>query len=422
MDQHPIPQNVTGFQFKLIGKMTVKQFGYVAIGVIAAFITYYIPIGGIVGVMIKIILLPLFGATGAIIAFVPIDGRPIDTMAGNFMKAFLAPNQYIYHKTGVQFSFSKIKSATRVAPVSHTQKKTSNASQTQANTKAHELQKLLTQSYANKAHNPQDTKEVAYLNSLLQTTPITSNNPQSPIQPTQQAKTSISTPQPSLNTTQAPQPSKENAQTEALTEKESTLKKQLEDAKITEAQGHNQQEIEAFHQKTMSLEAQLAQTHAQKQALEKEIASLKNQLIAQTTPAPSLTQAAKKQTPPEKNRAHVRSIPADMNKKMGLIASDTPNVVMGVVKDSRGNVLPNILVEIKDKADNPVRAFKTNSLGNFASATPLSAGEYIITLEDPKKQQTFDEIKVTLTNQIMLPLEIISYDKREELRKELFSQ
>jgi hypothetical protein len=106
---------------------------------------------------------------------------------------------------------------------------------------------------------------------------------------------------------------------------------------------------------------------------------------------------------------------------MGLLAPDEPNIVSGVVKDPRGNVLPNILVEIKDKADNPVRAFKTNALGNFASATALAPGTYTITLEDPRKQQTFDEIKITAANQIILPIEIISYDKREQLRKELFS-
>src|SRR5437868_2166074 len=108
MDQHPIPQNVTGFQFKLIGAMTVKQFGYVAGGVIAAAIIYYVPIHGIFAIFLKIILIPLFGASGPILAFIPVDGRPIDIMAGNFMKALFSPNQYIYHKSDKRFSFSTI--------------------------------------------------------------------------------------------------------------------------------------------------------------------------------------------------------------------------------------------------------------------------------------------------------------------------
>jgi hypothetical protein len=418
MDQHPIPQNVTGFQFKLIGKMTVKQFGYVALGVIAAVIIYYLPIGGLIGLLLKTIFLPLFGASGVIIAFVPIDGRPIDTMAGNFFKALFAPNQYAYHKTGVSFSFSSIAPARHPAVASSGTKSTgqSSSKNTPANDKAAQLRKLLSQSSLNKAGNAQDAKETAFLQSLSRSVspattprplaPSPTTNPQTPIVPATQPTPSI----------------KKNVNPEVLAEKESAIKKQLDFAKKEEAEEHKPQESNLLHQKTQELERQLAEIHAQKQALEKEIVSLKSQLLIQQAPTPTITQSAKK-TPvvEEKNNAHVRSLPKDMNKKMGLLVSDTPNVVTGVVKDPRGNVLPNILVEIKDKADNPVRAFKTNALGTFASATPLSPGEYAITLEDPKKQQTFDEIKITLTNQILLPLEITSYDKREQLRKELFN-
>lgn len=419
MDQHPIPQNVTGFQFKLIGKMTVKQFGYVALGVISAVIVYYLPISGILGLLVKVILLPLFGASGAIIAFVPIDGRPIDTMAGNFMKAFFSPNQYVYRKTGSQFSFSKIKSAPPAKPAKNDHTPNGHTIQTSAGDKAQELQKLLIQSHAERPKNAQDAREATFLKSLSQTAALSS-----PAQPSiQQQLQAPQTTQPTQSPTApvSPAPNKE-AQSDALSAKENELKKQLDSAKEQEANKRNSQEASAIHQKTIALEKELLETHAQKQALEQEIANLKRQLIAQKTPAPNITQTAKKQLRQEPaSKAHVRSIPADMNKRMGLLVSDSPNVVSGVVKDPRGNVLPNILVEIKDQADNPVRAFKTNALGNFASATSLAPGEYVITLEDPKKQQTFDEIKITLTNQVLLPLEIISYDKREQLRKELFT-
>src|SRR5579862_7327719 len=108
MDQHPIPQDVTGFQFKLIGTMTVKQFGYVASGVIMAVILYYLPLQSAISILLKVILIPLFGASGVIIAFVPLEGRPIDVMATNFVKALFSPNQYIYHRQGKRLSFSTI--------------------------------------------------------------------------------------------------------------------------------------------------------------------------------------------------------------------------------------------------------------------------------------------------------------------------
>lgn len=420
MDQHPIPQNVTGFQFKLIGAMTVKQFGYVAAGVIAAVILYYVPLKGLFGVLTKIIFIPLFGAGGALIAFVPVDGRPVDVMASNFMKALLAPNQYIYRKNITRFSFSKIAySKTVAAP--QTQHAVSTPKQKMINERGNALQKLLIKSAQTKIKNPQDAKEAAFLSSITKQPDITMTS--SPL--IQKAPTALP-PLPPKPLTPTPMPTTNSPVPQVLSEKEDALKKQLEFAKKEEATQRDPKEVTLLHQKTVELEKQVGEIHAQKQKLEEEIKNLKNQLLIQKTPVAVIAQAPKQPgaattKTPVVAAAHVRSVPQEMNKKMGFLVSDTPNVVTGLVKDARGNVLPNILVEIKDKADNPVRAFKTNTLGNFASATPLSAGTYTITLEDPKKQHTFDSIQITASNQIMLPIEIISYDKREQLRKDLFT-
>lgn len=99
---------------------------------------------------------------------------------------------------------------------------------------------------------------------------------------------------------------------------------------------------------------------------------------------------------------------------------DVPNLITGIIKDSRGNVLPNILIEVKDKDGNPVRAFKTNPLGQFASATPLLSGTYTISFEDPQGKHSFDAVEITANGEVLLPFEIISIDARERLRQELF--
>ncbi len=418
MDQHPIPQNVTGFQFKLIGAMTVKQFGYVAVGVIGAFIVYSLPIKGVVGLFLKATLIPLFGASGVIIAFLPIDGRPVDVMAGNFLKALFSPNQYVYRKNSNKFSFSSIapQKTIRTRGANTTN---ANPQQQISNYKGLALQKILITNAAKSNHNPQDAREAAFLKSIS-TAAVPTSTPSITHKPSNPSPTSMS-PKPAPPTTPTP-PVQQNVAPQVLQQKEDALKKQLEFAKKDESTQHDPKELLAIHQKTLELEKQVQDIHAQKKMLEDEIIKLKSQLLSQKAPAPVITQVVKQ---PEaeitKTSGHVRSVPKELNKKMGLLVSDTPNVVSGMVKDARENVLPNILVEIKDKENNPVRAFKTNSLGNFASATPLSSGTYTITLEDPKKLHTFDEIKITADGQIMLPIEIISYDKREELRKELFS-
>ncbi|HSD98919.1 MAG TPA: PrgI family protein, partial [Patescibacteria group bacterium] len=75
MDNHPIPQDVTGFQFRLIGDMTIKQFAYLTAGVVLAWICLSLP----VLFFLKLPLVVFFGGTGVIFAFIPIAGRPADT-------------------------------------------------------------------------------------------------------------------------------------------------------------------------------------------------------------------------------------------------------------------------------------------------------------------------------------------------------
>ena len=100
---------------------------------------------------------------------------------------------------------------------------------------------------------------------------------------------------------------------------------------------------------------------------------------------------------------------------------EEPNLIKGVVKDPRGNPIQNILVEVKDDEDNPVRAFKTNNLGVFASATSLANGHYTIVLEDPKLVHKFDTLSINATGAPITTLEVTSIDPREELRRELFN-
>jgi hypothetical protein len=167
MDQHPIPQDVTGFQFKLIGSMTVKQFGYVAVGVISAIILYYLPWKGPLALVSKIIFIPILGASGVVLAFVPIEGRPIDVMVTNFMKGLFSPNQYIYRKVGRRFSFSTVSLGHPQAVENPENKKMQSLEQRQLYKKSKELQKLLLQSSESKIRNKLDEREMSFLQAYV---------------------------------------------------------------------------------------------------------------------------------------------------------------------------------------------------------------------------------------------------------------
>ncbi len=95
MQQHPIPQNVTKYQFRLIGPMTIRQFlfllGGVVLGIVsikAPFVPWFLqwPIGGI------------FVATGLGLAFLPIEERPLDVWLMNFIRSIYNPTQYLWEK------------------------------------------------------------------------------------------------------------------------------------------------------------------------------------------------------------------------------------------------------------------------------------------------------------------------------------
>lgn len=425
MEQHPIPQDVTGFQFKLIGTMTVKQFGYVAFGAILATLMWYAPMKEIWWQLItKVILMPIFGASGIIVAFVPIEGRPVDVMTMNFFHALVSPNQYIYIKKGRKFSFTQITYA-KAAPVAAATTTTAvQKPMSQINSeskKEKQLRAILSSSYKDSRSNL-DQKEFAFLQSVA-SMPVPSVRPiqHEPVpQPAthviQELKITPSLTLPKKPSVLDQNPAPDNNQSAPSV----SVPKQEAPATQPSAAA----EINSSHQKVLDLQKQTQDIHAEKLQVEQELLRLKNQLSTQKPviePALLQPQPQTAQSPAQ-DIAHVRNIPQSMTKSAGFShVSDTPNVVIGIIKDSRGNILPNILVEIKDKDGNPVRAFKTNPLGQFASATPLPNGIYSIELEDPKKLHMFDTIQINAVGQIMLPIEIISHDARAELHQALFN-
>lgn len=312
VEGHPIPQDITGFQFRIIGDLTIKQFAYLALSLILGWLLITIPLP----LLIKIPFAILVVGTGILFAFIPIQGRSADTMVMLFIRALFNANEYTYQKQ----------------QLSQPQLPMQQASTTQAETTA-----------------------TTPMNPLPATLPVAAQD-----------------------------------------------------------QPPSSSDHPAVHESGESLEKQLQDSQQEKQRLEEQLLLLQQQLQQkqQTTTASPITAKLPPQTP--------LSAGVVKNANGTPVSPDVPNLILGVVKDSRGNILPNILIEVKDKDDNPVRAFKTNPQGQFASATPLLNGTYIISFEDPKKQQQFDTIEITADGTIIPPLEVISVDERENLRKSLF--
>lgn len=97
MDLHPIPRQITTFEFKLIGFMTVKQFGYVLLaGVVGYLFFLAIPIQ-ILNIVVGIMVF----SVGLLFAFVPINDRPLDVFIRNLTRRLNSPTQYVFRKNNV---------------------------------------------------------------------------------------------------------------------------------------------------------------------------------------------------------------------------------------------------------------------------------------------------------------------------------
>lgn len=374
MENHPIPQDVTGFQFKLIGNMTVKQFGYLATGIVLAWAIYQMPIN----FFIKFPFCAFFALLGTGLAYYPINGRPMDVMIGNYFKAFFHPTEFIYDKTGGKIYFPN---KTQVV-ITKNVKQYSNGSQIPTDKLRAYLETL-----DNKQTSKVDEKEK---NFLLSVSGLTTGQ-----------------------STQKPTPAPDH-----------TVYIQRIDKTARQLSPDDALQLQRIsHLYTPQIEI----NPSKKPSDERKTTAVVRP--APTTPAvtPVVTEQPTKSKMPENQISWgqiktAKPTPRGHNKTAKLSNSpDFPNLITGTTKDSRGNALSNILIEVRDKDGNPVRAFKTNGVGRFASATPLASGTYTVEFEDPKAQNKFEKITVNITNKIVPPIEAISTDTREELRRSLFA-
>ena len=95
MDQHPVPQNISSYEFHLVGDMTLKQFFQLAGGVAGAVVVYRLPLPFI----LKWPIMGLAALTGVMLAFVPVSGRPFSQWIMAFIKAIYSPTEFHWSET-----------------------------------------------------------------------------------------------------------------------------------------------------------------------------------------------------------------------------------------------------------------------------------------------------------------------------------
>jgi hypothetical protein len=139
------------------------------------------------------------------------------------------------------------------------------------------------------------------------------------------------------------------------------------------------------------LEAQQNRAESDYAALHKQISELQNKLRQKSSVSPTDSSQGIKEY-----------------KVSSKTLTQKPNVVTGMLKDPSGNVLEGVLLIVKDHKGDPVRAFKTNTLGEFILTTPLENGMYTLEVSSVNEiPYSFDIISIEAKGEPIPPVEIL---------------
>ena len=366
MIEHPIPQNVTSYQFRLVGDMTLKQFLELASGVLAGWLIWSLDLPAIIRWPMVIMAVIL----GLGLAFMPLEDRPLDQWFIAFFRAIYRPTIFVWKKAvrddilSFQAGPAESKSVLESAVKMPTAKLESLLAAYKIN-EAVETDPLLETWEKHLASIPQLFSEVTVPKKLTDSTVF-------PQIRAVDLGYHVSDLTPVLHPLTPPD------DPAAILRGEITLP--------------------AHHLRVpRNLPVAIGDAPAQTSPLVK------------TKDSPGQTGMSEIKLPffnTAGTRSGIGAISATVMQSLTLPSRPSiPNVLTGIVVTPDGQIADNAIVEIRRLTDHlPVRAVKSNQLGHFAIATPLENGSYEILTD--KDGLTFDILKIDVGGSIMPPIEI----------------
>jgi hypothetical protein len=371
MIQHPIPQNISSYSFHIIGDMTFKQFLMLLIPGVLIFFTISSNLPLIIKGLIAATLL-LFGLVGA---FMPIEERPLDQWFIAFIKAIYRPTQFIWrrdHREPEYFTFTTASSNLQPAD---TPDMAALAIKRKREGLKSFLQTLPEQKLADSLEQQENqvTSNLTALFTIPASAPIpVFGNPSTAgAAPRQTAALTSLTPQ----TIIAPTPN----ETPAMPSQ----------APIRPAP----KEVVVVPQVPISI------PQTPKPAIPAPATT-----IFQSPSQPQPLASGGSDRPPGIPRGIPQNSVTTDSALPFPAAPTTANTIVGMVLDKTGKIIDNAIVEVRDQNHLPIRATKTNKLGQFFSTTPLKNGTYEIEVE--KGGFTFPLLKLEAQGKIIPPLKI----------------
>jgi len=392
MEQHPVPQAITTYKFKLVGDMTLKQFLELAAGIVLAWLLFSSP----TNVLIKWTFGPLLAFIGFALAFIPIEDRPLDQWIVNFFKALYSPTQFIYKPRPKKLNiFAPVK----IKPPEQTQAQTARPAR---------LDEYL-QTLPPSKTSAFDTAEKNYLkhvNNLFGVLGLPSAKTlQDETQDTPPIKPSIkgirvrklthpkmcllphatifqSPPQPKLASMPATKP---------IQLKQAPTKSSTANA-VDQKNPSNLKGANAPHP-----------ANAGPKATAKPKAPANN-LAANAAKSAKPISKLQGANAPQPIKPKPVSSPVFAQDVVLPQSPDKPNLIAGITLDKQNKIVPNVILEVKNNKNQPVRALKSNKLGQFFIATPLDDGIYHLAADHPDHR--FAIIKLEAKGETIPPLKI----------------
>lgn len=363
MIEHPIPQNISSYQFHLVGDMTLKQFLELAGGILLAWLIWSAALPAIIKWPLSI-----FAAiSGFAMAFLPVEERPLDQWIIAFFTAIYRPTLFSWKKT--KSDILKFQPhPTEDASVRESLAKAPSA----------KLQTLL---------------DVYNLNSssLLAPDPL-EKSWQERLRAIPALFAQVTVPVKLANETNFPQ----------------KLPPSPRHSPARQGEGGSESLRPLFPSENPAaiLRGEIT--------LPSKIIKIPKNIDVKIFPSPATApfDGAKAGSLPS---VSVSALPNTnslrqptepiINISLSMPSPPThPNILAGMVLDHQGMIVENAIIEIRDQKGLPVRAVKTNKLGQFTIATPLASGIYELEIE--KNGLSFDILKLETKGEIIPPIEI----------------
>lgn len=351
MQQHPVPQNVTQYQFRLVGDMTLKQFLELLGGIVVAYLFYSSNLYSIFKwpLALSSILLG-FG-----LAFFPIEDRPLDQWIVNFIKSIYAPTRYIWKKTNKIphiFTFT-----------------------------AHPIIERVTATKTVKAPTIADLQP----------------GKDSDISDDERQRLNVLDAMLARSASQNPSAASPAIPTPVVTDKPSVTVHKLKP--ISQIGGST------IFQASARPKPVIQPTQVILDSKTIEVPKTESQTIPTPTAAPAADPTRPSQpvfvAKPTVTTNATTSTATPVNIHLPA-APSSPNLVVGMVVTKDSKIVENAIVQIVTTDGIPARAMKTNSLGQFYISTPLSKGVY--NLEVEKEGFIFPVNKLVIEDKIVPPL------------------